>query len=71
MNQREINRAVARATGEDLSEISRRGFSIADPAVIGFDPEPTEFDEAIDWDELDGERGVSVLPLRRSERLAA
>ena len=71
MTQREINRAVARATGEDLSEISRRGFSIADPAVIGFDPEPCELAESIDWDELDGERGVSLLPLRRTERLAA
>ncbi len=67
MNQRELNRAVARATGEDLAEISRRGFSIADPAVIGFDPEPGELAETIDWDALDNQRGVALLPLRRSE----
>jgi hypothetical protein len=31
---------VAHATGEDLEEIQRRGFSIADPAEANFDPEP-------------------------------
>ncbi len=71
MNQRELNRAVARATGEDLAEISRRGFSIADPAVIGFDPEPSELAETIDWDELDSQRGVALLPMRCSELRAA
>ena len=71
MNQRELNRAVARATGEDLAEISRRGFSIADPAVIGFDPEPCEPDELIDWDELGNERGVALLPQRHGGYRAA
>ena len=71
MNQRELNRAVARATGEDLAEISRRGFSIADPAVIGFDPEPCEFAETIDWDELGNERGVALFPQCRAGHRAA
>ena len=31
MNQSQLDRAVARATGETLDTISRLGFSIADP----------------------------------------
>ena len=36
MTQRDINRRVARMTGESVSEIARRGFSIEEPAM----PEP-------------------------------
>ncbi len=71
MNQRELNRAVARATGEGLSEISRRGFSIADPAVVGFDPEPGELAESIDWDEVGHARSIAMHPRRRSAHRAA
>ena len=42
MIQTEIDRAVARVTGEDPRTISRRGFSIADPAQPDYDPEPGE-----------------------------
>ena len=39
MTQQQLNELVAHATGEDLEEIQRRGFSIADPAETNFDPE--------------------------------
>ena len=40
MTQKQLNELVAQATGEDLDEIQRRGFSIADPVEANFDPEP-------------------------------
>ena len=40
MTQTQLNELVAQATGEDLDEIQRRGFSIADPVEANFDPEP-------------------------------
>ena len=40
MTQKQLNELVAQATGEDLNEIQRRGFSIADPVEANFDPEP-------------------------------
>ena len=40
MTQQKLNELVAHATGEDLEEIQRRGFSIADPVEANFDPEP-------------------------------
>ena len=39
MSQKELDRAVAEATGEDIGFI-RGGFSIADPLDVIFDPEP-------------------------------
>ena len=42
MTQQQLNELVAHATGEDLEEIQRRGFSIADPAEANFDPEPDD-----------------------------
>ncbi len=40
MTQSQLDAAVALATGEDLDTISRLGFSLADPEVVQFDPEP-------------------------------
>lgn len=52
MTQSDIDHAVACATGEDLSEIKRRGFSIADPVDVDFDPEPDiRPPQVIDWDD--------------------
>ena len=58
MTQNELNRAVASATGETVSEISSRGFSPlpVDPYDSGLEP--------IDWDWLDQCRSVAVLPSR-------
>ena len=55
MNQRELNRAVAAATGETVSTIAELGFSIADPDDVAFDPECEE-SHYVDWDELQEER---------------
>jgi hypothetical protein len=42
MTQSQLDCAVALATGEDIDTINRLGFSLADPAVVQFDPEPRE-----------------------------
>lgn len=60
MTQSRLNRAVARATGEDISTIKRMGFSIAGPDLTDFDYEPAA-PSVIDWDELDRER-VALFP---------
>lgn len=63
MTQRDINSAVALTTGESLSEIRRRGFSIADPAEVRFDPEPDQLiPQMIDWDDLE-RRGNIPIPV--------
>ena len=63
MTQNELNRAVARVTGETVSEISSRGFSPlpVDPYDSGLEP--------IDWDWLDQSRSVAVLPSRSLSRV--
>ncbi len=71
MTQRQLNRAVAKATGEPVGTISHMGFSIADPQQVCFDPEPSALqdcrhieDRIIDWDRHDRRRNVPVVPLR-------
>ena len=54
MTQQELERSVSEATGEDLREIRRRGFSCADPEIVDFDPEPNDLPPSLlDWDEVD------------------
>jgi hypothetical protein len=56
MTQRELNRAVAHATGESLSTITSLGFV---PLTIG----PVERDPLVmDWDELDEDRYGPLSP---------
>ena len=53
MKQREINRAVAAATGDDLETIVRIGFLIAEPDASCEDLEGEELGgHVIDWDQL-------------------
>lgn len=62
MTQEQIDTAVAFATGESLLEIRRRGFSLANPVEVHFDPEPNFHDpQSIDWDEVDTNR-LSLFP---------
>ena len=57
MTQAEVNRAVARATGESVRTIQRLGFLIADPDSELTDPDDEELGPyMLDWDELDQER---------------
>ena len=54
MTQTQLDRMVAKATGEVLSSIRRRGFSIA---TFGIDLEPDQRPpQMVDWDELDRKR---------------
>jgi len=62
MTQSQIDRSVSRTTGEPLREIRRRGFSLADPVEVQFDPEPCQrAPQIVDWDALDAQR-LSLFP---------
>jgi hypothetical protein len=53
MTQRDIDRAVALATGESENEIQHRGFGLADPLEVGYDPEPADRPPLfMDWDAI-------------------
>ena len=56
MNQRKLNQEVAFKTGETISEIARRGFSVAHwiPSDTGIVP--------IDWDLEEARRYTALLP---------
>ena len=57
MTQAEVNRAVARATGESVRTIQRLGFLIADPEIELPDPDDEDLGPyMLDWDELERER---------------
>lgn len=66
MTQQELDRQVARATGEPLCGIRQRGFGVADPLDVRFDPEPSEVPQWIDWDQVHGMH--PVRPFRRRRR---
>lgn len=62
MTQTQLEQQVARATGEDLREVQSRGFSLADPATVNFDPEPSNLPpQILDWDQADLERNVAFI----------
>ena len=58
MTQAELNREIAKKTGETVSTISALGFI----PLTGqpFEREP----QTVDWDDLDAERNVAVMPQR-------
>jgi hypothetical protein len=51
MTQQDINEAVAMLTGETVTLINDRGFGIADPLDVDFDPEPRR-PLVLDWDSM-------------------
>ena len=54
MTQTQLDRMVAKATGEDIRSIRRRGFSAA---TFGIDLEPDQRPpQMVDWDEVDRKR---------------
>jgi len=59
MTQNELNRAVARATGESVGLICRMGFVLV--TRVAQEPEP----RTIDWDEAEQARRVSLQPQRK------
>jgi len=65
MTQAQLEREVAVATGEELNEIRRLGFSLADDLEPAFDPEPPTLPHVIDWDEHYGVEPLRYRPIRR------
>ncbi len=59
MTQNELNRAVARATGESVSLISSMGFVPLTDAPQEYEP------QTVDWDETQQSRRISLYPRRK------
>ncbi len=85
MKQAEIDRAVARATGETVSTVKRLGFLLAEPdGSLHADSEDDEIYTSdiyiidsdnsdpyvIDWDELEAQRGKENTRRPRDEPVA-
>ena len=65
MTQAEVDRAVARATGESVRTIQRLGFLIADPDSELTDPDDEDLGPyVLDWDELERQRLEQPLTQR-------
>lgn len=63
--QRDLERAVAHQTGEDLRTIRRRGFSVIDLQELDFDPEPNLREPLmLDWDDVLMQHGDRFIPTR-------
>ena len=65
MTQNDLNRAIARATGETVTEISHLGFQ-----PLNLEPVDAE-DRFIDWDALQLERNIAVFEQRAGEECCA
>ncbi len=57
MTQNDLNRAVARQTGETVGVISHRGFGPLSP----LSPEPDAEDLILDWDQVQAARNVALF----------
>ena len=65
MSQRELNRQISQATGDDIATIAGMGF-------VELTPTPFEYEPlTMDWDEHDLDRNVAVIPQRRRRMTAA
>ena len=64
MSQRDLNRQISKATGEDIATIA--GFGFVELRPIPFEREPL----TIDWDEHDLDRNVAIIPQRRRKSAA-
>jgi hypothetical protein len=58
MTQRQLNRAVARATGESMPTIGRMGFSAPADEPLDADLDPL----VADWDALEARRRPGIPP---------
>jgi hypothetical protein len=63
MNQRDLDRALARATGESVRTIRRLGFSLLDVDFSDLDSDASELaPQIIDWDSLESDRmGLAMV----------
>ena len=57
MTQNDLNRAVARQTGETIDTVSRRGFG----PLVPLPPEPDAEDLILDWDRVQATRNVALF----------
>ena len=56
MNQRELNRSIAAATGESVCRIARLGFLLAHPEEPVLDPQDEDLGPLVlDFDSIDDE----------------
>ena len=61
MSQAELNRAVARATGESVTTVKRLGFLLAKPSAKIPDADSEALGpQVIDWDDLEASRNVAI-----------
>ena len=61
MKQADLDRAVARATGETVSTIKQLGFLLTDPTdVLDLDSDQTG-PNVIDWDALELQRNEAIM----------
>ena len=65
MTQAELNREIAKKTGETVSTISAFGF--VELTGQPFEREP----QTVDWDDLDAERHFSLSPRRTQTPVVA
>ena len=63
MTQNDLNRSVARSTGETVREISHRGFVPLD------DLDRQKEEPLIDWDTVDADRSLQWFPSRKRPAL--
>ena len=61
MNQRDLNQAVANATGEAVDTIAGWGFSLVDSEI----PDLGDDLLSLDWDDIEP-RGIGLFPDRQS-----
>ena len=64
MTQRDLNWAVASATGESVRSIAHQGFSLITAGPVEREREP------LDWDDLDDGRIGVLFPRRRTPAAA-
>jgi hypothetical protein len=69
MTQSQLDREVAAATGETLSTIRRRGFSVVDAPCVHARKRPRQ-PRIVDWDALHANR-TALLPGRGQRRTNA
>ena len=59
MNQHQLNRGVARVTGEPVAVIANMGFGPLTRMPREREP------KRVDWEQLDRSRGISLQPRRK------
>jgi hypothetical protein len=65
MTQHELNRAIARATGESVTLISNMGFVPLTHAPQEYEP------QTVDWDEIQQSRRITLHPRRKRPAFTA